>query len=175
MRAPLLRLLRNSSTSGSPLQQSEIVTRAALAVPQCAQQRRCNDRFAPTRLPRAGRGTGQQASPRRGAFSGLKNNSARAPSSPPGASPPLRCVGDRCFGKKPSPSQGLQRLSRQAASIVPATAARQHRAVAALLPASDSTCRRTPPVATAAGQHLNNIWAALGSHSHCAHRAIREE
>ena len=162
MRAPLLRLLRNSSTSGSPLQQSEIVTRAALAVPQCAQQRRCSDRFAPTRLPRARRGTGQQASPRRGAFSGLKNNSATAPSSPPGASPPLRCVGDCCFRKTLSQlGQSAAPLAPSAASSVPATA-RQHRAVVALLPASDSTCRRTPPVATAAGQHLGSIWAATG-------------
>ena len=41
------------------------------------------------------------------------------------------------------------------------------RAVVALLPASELTCRRTPPVATAAGQHLGRIWAA-GRHSHRA-------
>ena len=170
MRAPLLRLLRNSSTSGSPLQQSEIVTRAALAVPQCAQQRRCSDRFAPTRLPRARRrGTAQQASPRRGAFSGLKNNSATAPSSPPGASPPLRCVGDCCFRKTLS---GLGRSALSRAQQPPSCLRPRGSfgAVAALLSASDPTqrsaCTSQRGRGAATGQHLGSL---LGSHSHWAH------
>ena len=171
MCAPLLRLLRNSSTSGSPLQQSEIVTRAALAVPQCAQQRRCSDRFAPTRLPRARRGTGQQASPRRGAFSGLKNNSATAPSSPPGASPPLRCVGDCCLRKtlsdKPARPAAPSRAKQPPSCLRPRGSIG---AVAALLSASDPTqknaCTSQRGRGAASGQHLGSL---LGSHSRWAH------
>ena len=164
--ALLRRLLRNSSTSGSPLQQSEVVTRAALAVPRCAQQRRCSDRFAPTRLQRARRGTGQQASPRRGAFSGLKNNSATAPSSPPGASPPVRCVGDCCFRKPLSGQAGRSALSR---AQQPPSCLRPRGsigAVAALLSASESTSSSACTSQRAVGQHL---WQPLGSHSHCSH------
>ena len=163
MRAPLLRLLRNSSTSGSP-GAVELVLKGSPCSCNARNRGAVVRRFVPTRVSkRARRGTGQQASPRRGAFSGLKNNSATAPSSPPGASPPLRCVGDCCFRKTLSQlGQSAAPLAPSAASIVPATAARQHRAVVALLPASDPTCRRTPPVATAAWQHLGSIWAASG-------------
>ena len=90
-----------------------------------------------TRLRRARRGTGQQASPRRGAFSGLKNNSATAPSSPPGASPPLRCAGDCCFrktlsDKRPGPQRplapsSLHRVCDREAASVPSQRFYQHR------------------------------------------------
>ena len=94
--------------------------------------------------------------------SGLKNNSATAPSMLREASPPLRCVGDCCFRKTLSGQAGRSALSR---AQQPPSCLRPRgsiRAVVALLPASKLTCRRTPPVATAAGQHLGSIWAATG-------------
>ena len=176
MRARRRRLRRNSSTSGSPLQRSVemALTRAALAMPQRTQTETQQPGRADACLPAgAPRHTKMLLLSRRCCHCAKKQ--LRDSSLYPLLGFATLALRRRSlFQKNPlRPSRPQRPLSRPQ----PPSCLRPRgsiRAVVALLPASELTCRSTPLIATAAGQHLGQH---LGSHSRWAHpqQAIREE